>query len=127
MKTNGKSASLLLQDSFRPNSSQGMSNSDESRGQYLRPSSAMNTAMNELPPKLEQPSPQDDEEREIVHSDGKRELHRRDGSKTILFPSGHRKEIRTDGSTEVHFPPNALRDAALRNVPAARCFSGMEM
>jgi hypothetical protein len=112
MKTNGKSASLGLQDSFRPNSSQGMSNSDESRGQYLRPSSAMNTAMNELPPKLEQPSPQDDEEREIVHSDGKRELHRRDGSKTILFPSGHRKEIRTDGSTEVHFPPYTLRDAS---------------
>jgi hypothetical protein len=78
-----------------------MSNVDESRGQSLRPSSAMNTAMNELPSKLEQQSHQDDEQREIVHSDGKRELHRRDGSKTILFPSGHRKEIRTDGSTEV--------------------------
>lgn len=101
MKTNGKSAPLGLQDSFRPNSSQGISNVDESRGQSLRPSSAMNTAMNELPAKLEQQSHQDDEQREIVHSDGKRELHRRDGSKTILFPSGHRKEIRTDGSTEV--------------------------
>lgn len=101
MKTNGKSSPLGLQDSFRPNSSQGMSNVDESRGQSLRPSSAINTAMNELPAKLEQQSHQDDEQREIVHSDGKRELHRRDGSKTILFPSGHRKEIRTDGSTEV--------------------------
>lgn len=111
-KTNGKSTVSGLQDSCRPSSSHGGSNTDEYRAPSLKSSSAVNTAVTKPTGDLfksEQQPAQDDDEREITHADGKRELHRRDGSKTILFPSGHRKEIRTDGSTEVRFELNFFK------------------
>jgi hypothetical protein len=85
----------------------------------LKPSSATNLAATPAFSKFEQQPARDEEEREITHADGKRELHRRDGSKTILFPSGHRKEIRTDGSTEVTFCCLLL----LQSSTAFRCFA----
>jgi hypothetical protein len=100
IKSSGKSASGH-QEIIRPSSSHAAS-SDDHRTPSLKPSSAINTAVPDDAAKFEQqPQARHEEEREITHADGKRELHRRDGSKTILFPSGHRKEIRTDGSTEV--------------------------
>ncbi len=91
-----------FQDSLRPSSSHGVPNNEEQRVPSLKSSTATNTAVANVFSKSGQLPAQDDQEREITHADGKRELHRRDGGKTILFPSGHRKEIRTDGSTEVH-------------------------
>jgi hypothetical protein len=88
-------------EGFKPSSSQFTSDNDEHRVAPLKPSSAINTAVPDAVSKFDQNPAHEEEEREITHADGKRELHRRDGSKTILFPSGHRKEIRTDGSTEV--------------------------
>jgi len=100
MKPSAKIASSELQDSYRPDSSLAVAGNDELRMRSLKPSSSINAAATNLASKHEQQT-EGDEEREITHADGKRELHKRDGSKTILFPSGHRKEIRTDGSTEV--------------------------
>jgi hypothetical protein len=111
MKQSGKSASSELQDSLRPNSSHAVTNNDELRMRSLKPSSNINTGITSVASKHDQQS-EGDEEREITHADGKRELHRRDGSKTILFPSGHRKEIRTDGSTEVRSTRSASHPGA---------------